>query len=112
MPDTPQLPLRFGQPGGQRKGCGFPVAHWLVMMHMSSGMITRMLTSPLRTHDMKRMAQLHPELKAGDLLVGDRRFYSYAHLCLSIQCGVEAVLRVHQQTMVDFTLGRSHATPR
>ena len=111
MPDTPQLQLHFGQPPGQRPGCGFPVAHWLVMMHMSTGMITRMLTSPLRTHDMKRMAQLHPELQNRDVLVADRGFCSYPHLCLLIQRGVDALLRVHQQTIVDFTPGRAHAVP-
>lgn len=111
MPDTPALQRRFGQPGGQRKGCGFPVAHWLVMMHMSSGMITRMLTSALRTHDMKRVPELHPELQEGDVLVADRGFCSYPHLCLLIQRGVHAVFRVHQATIVDFTPGRPHATP-
>ncbi len=25
MPDTPELQAHFGQPSGQRKGCGFPV---------------------------------------------------------------------------------------
>ena len=111
MPDTAELQLHFGQPGYQSKGCGFPVAHWLVLMHMSSGMITRLLPSPLRTHDMKRVAELHPELKAGDLLVADRGFCSYPHLCLLAQRGVEAVLRIHQHTIVDFTPGRPHAIP-
>ncbi len=111
MPDTAELQLHFGQPGCQRKGCGFPVAHWLVMMHMSTGMITRMLTSPLRTHDMKRMAELHPELQSGDVLVADRGFCSYPHLCLLIQRGVDALLRVHQLTIVDFTPGRAHVVP-
>ena len=27
MPDTPELQKEFGQPGGQKPGCGFPVAH-------------------------------------------------------------------------------------
>jgi hypothetical protein len=29
MPDTPELQDHFGQPGGQRPGCGCPVAHFL-----------------------------------------------------------------------------------
>src|SRR5262245_54203684 len=33
MPDTPALQQAFGQPGGQRKGCGFPVAHLLTLFH-------------------------------------------------------------------------------
>ena len=77
MPDTPALQHYFGQPGGQQAGCGFPVAHWLVLMHMGTGMITKMLTSPLRTGDMSKMAELHPELRADDVLVADRAFSAF-----------------------------------
>jgi len=111
MPDTPALQSQFGQPGAQKAGCGFPVAHWLVLMHMGTGMITKILTSPLRTHDMSRTAELHPELQAGDVLAADRAFCSFAHLCLLMERGVDAVLRIHQQTIVDFTPGRAHAIP-
>jgi hypothetical protein len=111
MADTPALQSNFGQPGNQKPGCGFPVAHWLVMMHMGTGMITQMLTSPLRTGDMSNMVELHPELKSGDVLVADRAFCSFHHLCLLIERGVGAVLRIHSQTIVDFTPGRPHAIP-
>lgn len=112
MPDTPELQEHFGQPGAQREGCGFPTAHWLAMMHAGSGMITKMLASPLRTHDMSKTVQLHPELQAGDVLAGDRAFCSFAHLVLLWQRGVHAVLRIHQRTIVDFTPGRPHVEPR
>ena len=68
MADTPDLQRYFGQPGGQKPGCGFSVAHWLVLTHMGTGMITKMLTSPLRTGEMTRMAELHPELQKSDVL--------------------------------------------
>ena len=64
MPDTPALQRFFGHPSGQKPGCGFPVAHWLVLMHMGTGMITKMLTSPMRTGDMPKAVELHPELQA------------------------------------------------
>jgi hypothetical protein len=111
MPDTPQLQAHFGQPGQQQPGCGFPVAHWLVMLHAGTGMITKMLAAPLRTHDMSGVASLHPELRAGDVLVADRGFCSYAHLALLWQRGVQGLLRIHQRTIVDFTPGRAHVHP-
>jgi hypothetical protein len=111
MPDTPVLQAFFGQPGGQKPGCGFPVAHWLAMMHMGTGMITKMLASPLRTGDISRTVELHPELQSGDILAADRAFCSFPHLCLLIERGVHAVFRIHQQTIVDFTPGRPHAVP-
>jgi len=111
MPDTPGLQAHFGQPSGQKPGCGFPTAHWLVLLHAGTGMITKMLASPLRTHDLSKTAQLHPELRAGDLLVADRGFCSYAHLALLFQCGAHGLLRIHQRTIVDFTPGRAHVLP-
>jgi hypothetical protein len=111
MPDTPQLQAYFGQPGQQKPGCGFPVAHWLVMLHAGTGMITKMLAAPLRTHDMSGTATLHPELRGGDVLVADRGFCSYAHLALLWQRGVHGLLRIHQRTIVDFTPGRAHVHP-
>lgn len=111
MPDTPELQAHFGQPGQQKKGCGFPVAHWLVMLHAGTGMIAKMLAAPLRTHDMSRTVELHPELQANDLLVADRGFCSYAHLALLLQSGIHGLLRIHQRTIVDLTPGRAHAHP-
>ncbi len=111
MSDTPELQAHFGQSGGQKTGCGFPTAHWLVLLHAGTGMITKMLAAPLRTHDMSKTVELHPQLQAGDLLVADRGFCSYVHLALLLQRGVHGLLRIHQRTIVDFTPGRSHAHP-
>jgi hypothetical protein len=111
MSDTPPLQKHFGQPGEQKPGCGFPTAHWLALMHAGTGMITAMLASPLRTHDMSRVVELHPQLAAGDLLVADRGFCSFAHLALLWQRGVQGVLRIHQRLLVDFTPQRPHNVP-
>jgi hypothetical protein len=108
MPDTPELQAHFGQPGQQKPGCGFPTAHWLALLHVGTGMITKMLAAPLRTHDLSQTAQLHPELRADDVLVADCGFCSFAHLALLLQRGVHGVLRMHQGTIVDFTPGRAH----
>jgi Transposase DDE domain len=111
MPDKPCLQKEFGQPSGQQEGCGFPVAHFLALMHAGTGMITKVLTAPLRTHDMSGMVELHPQLQKGDVLVADRAFCSFAHLALLYLRGVQAVLRIHQRQIVDFTEGRPHVEP-
>jgi hypothetical protein len=111
MPDTPALQAEFGQPGRQSPGCGFPVAHLLTLFHARTGMLLRVLTAPLRTHDMSQASQLHGELRAGDVLLADRGFCSYTHLALLIQAGMHAVLRVHQKQIVSFRIGRMHVPP-
>lgn len=112
MPDTPALQKAFGQPGRQKAGCGFPVAHLLAMFDAATGMIVDVLAAPLRTHEMSQVAQMHPKLQAGDVLVGDRGFCSYAHLALLFLRNLHGVFRIHQRTIVDFTPGRAHAHPK
>lgn len=111
MPDTPELQTHFGQPGGQQPGCGFPVAHMMALFHAGTGMVLQMLSAPLRTHDLAQVVQLHPELRAGDVLVADRGVCSYAHLALLMANEVHAVFRMHQKQLVDFTPGRPHVEP-
>lgn len=102
MPDTPELQAAFGQPPGQRQGCGFPVGHLLALMNAHTGFLRNVIVSPLRTHDMAHASELHPAMSAGDILVGDRGFCSYAHLALCSQANLHAVFRVHQRKIVDF----------
>lgn len=112
MPDTPELQEYFGQPHGQRPGCGFPVAHLLALFHAGTGFRLEVLAAPWHTHDMAQVATLHAALRPGDVLVGDRAFCSFVHLALLRQQGHHAVFRVHQKQIVDFTPARPHTTPK
>jgi Transposase DDE domain len=111
MPDTPALQAHFGQPGNQKKGCGFPVARLLALFHAGTGLLLEVAAAPLRSHEMSGIAGLLPLLTAGDVLVADRGFCSFAHLALLMGRGVHAVFRLHQKQIVDFTPGRGHARP-
>ena len=102
MPDTPELQAHFGQPAGQKPGCGFPVAHMLALLDAQTGFLHDVIISPLRTHDMKHAADLHPKLSAGDGVVADRGFCSYIHWAQILRADLHAVFRVHQRTIVDF----------
>lgn len=78
MADRLELQEAFGQPGNQKKGCGFPVAHFLALFHADTGFVQRIIPSPLRTHDMANAADMHPEMREGDILIADRGFASFA----------------------------------
>jgi Transposase DDE domain len=97
MPDTPELQEAFGQPGEQAAGCGFPVAHLLALFEAATGYLLRVAVAPLRTHDLADTPAVHPALRPGDVLVGDRAFGSYAHLAACRRRGVHAVFRAHQR---------------
>lgn len=106
MPDTKELRNHFGSPGQQAVGCSFPVAHLLALFDSATGLLIQAWSGPLRTHDMKDAAKLHPALQAGDVLVGDTAFASYAHLALLSRQKVFGVFRMHQRQLVSFRADR------
>ncbi len=106
MPDTQDLQRAFGQPTNQAVDCGFPVARVLALFHAGTGLLQHFLTAPLRSHEMARVTGLHPELRPGDVLVGDRAFGTFAHLALLVNHGLHGVFRMGQRRVVDFTPNR------
>jgi Transposase DDE domain len=95
MPDTPQLQEAFGQPGMQQPGCGFPVAHLLVLFDAASGMMLEAWPGPVRTHDLKDVGHVHEHLRKGDLLLGDDAFSSWGHLAALSAMGAHGVFPLH-----------------
>jgi hypothetical protein len=96
MPDTPELQETFGQPGQQRAGCGFPVAHLLVSFDAGTGMLLEAIPAPLRTHDLRDVQFIHRHLQAGDILIGDKAFGSWAHLALLQSAQIHGLFPLHQ----------------
>jgi hypothetical protein len=106
MPDTKELREHFGQSGAQRAGCGFPVAHLLAMFDAGTGLLVKMLAAPLRTHDLAQVANFQPELRPGDVLLGDKAFACFVHLALLLRAKLHGVFRAHQRTLVSFRRDR------
>ncbi len=106
MPDTPDLQRAYGQPTNQAKGCRLPVARVLALFHAGSGLLQKVIIAPLCSHEMSRVAQLHPELRPDNILIGDRAFGTYAHLALLMDRGIHGVFRMTQRRVVDFTPDR------
>ncbi|TVQ52840.1 MAG: IS4 family transposase [Phycisphaerales bacterium] len=105
-PDTPELQKTYGQPAGQKPGCGFPVATLVGLFRSGSGLLVDPLIAPLRTHEAAIAHLLFKHLKPNDVLVGDRAFSSYVLVVLLQQRGVHAVMRLHQRRKTDFRRGR------
>ena len=109
MPDTPELQEAFGQPSGQRRGCGFPVAKFLGLFDLATGMLLRVEPAPLRSHEMARCAVATSGLLPGDIALGDRGFCSYAHLAILLNRKPARGVPAHQRQIIDFTPGRPQA---
>jgi len=100
MPDTPELQKHFGQPKGQKEGCGFPMAHLLYLLDYATGMVQSLIISPLFTHDLAQTPKVHHRLARGDLLLGDRAFGTFAHLAVLAAQEVQGLFRLHQRVML------------
>jgi len=108
MPDTPELRNVFGTPTGQKPGCGFPVAHLLVLFSAQTGLLLDAWASPLRTGELAEVPQAHLHLRAGDILIGDDAFGTYAHLALILRENLHGLFPSHHKRLVDFTPRRPH----
>jgi hypothetical protein len=108
MPDTPELRKAFGMPSGQQPGCGFPVAHLLVLFSAATGLLIDTWASPLRTGDLAESTEAHLHLDVGDILIGDDTFSGYPHIASLLKQGLHGLFPVHHLRIVDFKKNRPH----
>jgi hypothetical protein len=111
-PDTAALQQRWPQNPMQKPGRGFPMIKLLGALDLASGMILHLTMMSLNCHEMSQLVGLHAALEAGDVLLTDRGFCSFVHLALLSVFPMDAVFRMHQKRIVDFTPGRRHAPRR
>lgn len=99
MSDTPELRAHFGRvkSRGAKAGVSYPVAKLVGLMDAASGMFVQLLAAPLYTHDLRHTPDVHPMLRMGDVLLGDRAYCSYGHLALLQLRGVFGCFRLHQR---------------
>src|SRR5207237_196902 len=76
------------------------------------GRVQHLPLMSLGNHEMSQLAGLHAALKPGDVLLADRGFCSFVHLALLSYLPVDAVFRMHQRQIVDFTPNRPHRGKR
>ena len=94
MPDTAELQAAFGQPTGQKKGCGFPVAKLVVMFCWASGAVRNVAVGPYRSNELALWRQLWDQLQVGDVVLGDRFYGAYADLAQLRARGCDGVFRL------------------
>jgi len=101
--DTPELVAHFHLPPQSNAGVAYPMGKLMGLLDASTGMFLSLLALPLLEHDVRCGIGLHPMLRAGDILVGDRAFCSFAHFALLQARGAFACMRLHP--------GRKDQTP-
>lgn len=109
-PDTPANQAAWPQPNTQEKGLGFPLIRMVVLMSLATAMMTGMALGPCvgkETGETALFRSLLKNMSRGDIFVADRYMCSYFMIALARECGVDAVVRQHQQRITDFRRGQS-----
>jgi hypothetical protein len=108
MPDTPQLQRAFGQPDGQKPGCGFPVARIVAMFCWASGAVLDVAIGAYRSNELSLWRQLWEQFQAGDVALGDRFYGAYADLAQLVARGCDGVFRLRgaRARTIDFRKGK------
>lgn len=106
MPDTPSLQKEFGQPDGQKPGCGFPVARLVAMFCWATGAVLDLALGPYRSSELTLWQKLWHLIQPFDVVLGDRFYGAYAYLAQLMQRGCDGVFRLHGARKVDFRQGK------
>jgi hypothetical protein len=109
MPDTEELRQVFGTPSGPKPGCGFPVAHLLVLFSAATGILIDTWASRMTTGDVAETAEAHLHMDEGDILIGDDSYSGYPHIAMLKKQGLHGLFPVHHLRIVDFKKGRPHS---
>ena len=105
-PDTPELQAAFGQPSGQAKGCGFPVAKVVALFCWASGAVVEAVVGPYRMSELALWRSLWPRLSPGELVLGDRFYCTFYDFVGVMRRGCDAVFRLHARRPADLRRGR------
>lgn len=58
----------LGSTVNKKEGCGFPIAHFIALVHVGTGMITEIFSGGIFSHDLSRFIKLHSGLRKRMLL--------------------------------------------
>lgn len=108
MPDTPENQQRFPQQTSQKPGLGFPIARLEAIMDMSSGAVLNAVMGPLKgkgTGEHALLREMLDTFEAGDIVIADRYYPSYALIAELAARGVDVVMRQHVGRRTDFQAG-------
>lgn len=105
-PDTPSNQQSWPQASMQQPGCGYPYLLVVGLFCLSSGALLRAVHGAVKCHEARLFALLRRSLKRGDVLVGDRGFWSFPNLALLQSRGVDALFRARYAERIDWSQGQ------
>jgi hypothetical protein len=111
LPDAGPVRKHFGLSSKQKRGCGYPTAHLLVLTG-PAGLAVDVVCSPLRTGDMTHAAKTHCHLEKGDVLMGDGQFSGWGHLYHLQTQGLHGLFPAHHSRTIAWGARGEHGPSR
>jgi hypothetical protein len=96
MPDTPANQRAFPRHINQKRGCGFPIARFVVLLSLATGSVLDAAIGASKgklTGEHALLRSLHRRLKPGDIVRGDAYYSSFDEVMALVQMGVDVVMR-------------------
>ena len=109
MPDTLDNQKKYPQPKTQKKGIGFPIARFVVIICFITGTVLKFAMDSYagkETGEHALLRQIIEEFKLGDIALGDAYYPSYFLVCDLIKRKAEFVFPAHGSRESDFRTGK------
>ena len=106
MPDTRKNQAAHPQPSVQKPGCGFPVVKIIAVFSLATAVMLHFLTAAHTVHDAVLFKFIWDFFQAGEIVLADRAFASYAAVAHLKDRKVDVVFRLSAVRPVDFRKGK------
>jgi Transposase DDE domain/Insertion element 4 transposase N-terminal len=106
-PDTASNQGQWPQPSSQKKGCGFPQIRIVGLFCLKTGVLLRAVHGALAASEQRLFALMRPFLRPGDIVVGDRGFWSFVNLAFFLKRNVDAIFRARNVDKINWKEGKA-----
>ena len=75
----------------QADGCGFPIINIAAVFRLFTGALLEATIASVCVHEINLFRSMYQYLQAGDIVLGDRLYGTYAEICLTKERGIDSV---------------------
>ena len=104
--DTQENQAQYPQLKSQADGCGFPIINIAAVFCLFTGALLESAIAPLCVHEINLFRSMYQYLRAGDIVLGDQLYGTYADICLTKERMIDSVFRIHWRRKTDFRRGK------
>ena len=105
-PDTESNQKAWPQPSSQKPGCGFPQIRVVGAFCLKTGVLLKAVCGAISCSEQRLFAILRRSLRPGDIVLGDRGFWSFGNLALLSKRSMDAIFRAKHADKINWRKGK------